>query len=91
MVRSILRSGQPTDLAERLRTDPDHEHFLRSVANHDIQGRVDMGRVNLIKDFFTSRAIRTYNSIPAEIREIDKDDQFKRKLKEYLQPGIKIN
>ena len=90
LARSIINSRTPMDLADRLSTVPRHDRTLRSVTNQEIQGRLELGKLNIITTFFTYRCVKAYNSIPPNIRAIRNEKQFKIKLKKYLQRGIKL-
>ena len=89
-VRSILKTGQPASLAEKLSIVPRTAMRLRSATQGKITARVDTGKVDMVKDFFTQRAMREYNSLPDIIRSQQSKTAFKSALKRHLQPGIAV-
>ena len=87
-VRSIIKTGQPESLASKLPTQGRTNRRMRSNTQGKINPMVDTGRVDMVKDFFTQRAVREYNALPDIIRSQQSKTSFKVALKKFLQPGI---
>ena len=88
LTRKIIKTGKPVYLAKRLSSD-----FLRQTRQSTMGNlkAAPMPNRQLTERGFLYRAPQTFNQIPAEIRSLQSDYIFKKKLKIWVSQNIPIH
>ena len=84
-LRAIIRTRVPDSLHNGLNVEYHHQHNTRARARQDIPVNADNQPVhNARHKSFIPRAIRLYNSIPQDLRSMQKEYEFKPAFRQYL-------